>query len=146
MHRVFLAALLLIAGPAKAAGPFLSWATTDETVAACELLEVDCKGIAQPLLIVLELDRDAYGMYPLGTNVVMLSRQCAARIADEDLCRGVLIHEIAHYVLYQLNPLISSCESEARAWDVYNAYVLSVGRRKLVRTDWVESYPQCRAK
>lgn len=113
--------------------------------AACELAEdvgLSCKGIPAPLLMATDTRPNLLGYYYRGTNIVFITNRCLLDIADETKCSAVAVHEMVHYIDY-LNGERDGCSSEAKAWDVHNAYVIKMGRLDLVRTDWVRSYPQC---
>lgn len=144
MHRL-LPLLLLLAAPVHAAIDNMVWVHETNMQVVCDLMEVDCADLAPPLLIVVDFGRrlNALGLYPIGTNVILVSAECNGRLADKDKCDAVVAHEIAHYISFTLNPNITSCESEEIAWDVYNAYVISLSRYRLVRKDWKKEYPQC---
>ena len=109
---------------------------------ACLLLGADCKGLETPTLIFDELGRPL-GFHILGTRLVFVTQDCLSRMADLVKCEAVLVHELAHYVAYYAMGVRESCESEALAWDVYNAYVMDRKRLDLVVENWKERYPQC---
>lgn len=109
---------------------------------ACLLLSADCKGLEAPTLI-FDNTGSAQGFYIHGSRVVFLSSACLTGVADVVKCEAILVHELAHYILWFVRGVKVPCESEALAWDVYNAYVMQKNRLDLVRVNWKESYPQC---
>jgi hypothetical protein len=115
---------------------------------ACELSELDCTGIELPLILAVPMD-GPLGFHYWGTNIIFVSDQCVyTQVADKTLCTAVAVHEMVHYLYSESYPhftpsIAVMCDSEALAWDVYNAYVIAKGRMDLVRTDWRRSYPQC---
>ncbi len=145
MRPLLLTLLLLLAAPAYPAIDAMTWELGGLYEAACEYAEVDCTEIPSPLLIVTDFGRriNALGMYPLGTNVILLTAECTGRLADKTKCDGIVVHELVHYLTYLVYPKITSCQSEALAWDAFNAYVIDVKRYDLTRKDWIKDYPQC---
>lgn len=109
---------------------------------ACLLSGTDCTGLEVPTLLFDDTGR-SLGFYPMGSRVVFVSNGCLLGTADQTKCEAVLVHELVHYVLWFKGNVKDACESEARAWDVYNAYVMDRKRLDLVRENWQESYPQC---
>lgn len=143
MHRLIIL-LALCAAPALAVDlivtpqhPKLNVHMQD----ACLLGGFDCTGLEAPTLIFDET-APVIGYYPLGTRTVFVSSQCLTSVADVTKCEAVLVHELVHYILYMQGHR-DRCDSEAQAWDVYNAYVMERKRLDLVRENWQESYPQC---
>lgn len=83
------------------------------------------------------------GFYHFQTRVVFITEDCLTPVADQVKCSAIVIHEMTHYIIDWNEGVSAACESEARAWDVYNAYVIDKGRLDLVRENWKESYPKC---
>lgn len=107
---------------------------------ACEYSE--CGSLTAPMVVFMDTGR-ALGYYYFDTDTVFVTQECLyERVADQTKCQAVLIHEMTHYIRWHLDGL-KGCESEAAAWDVYNAYVIDKGRLDLVRENWTESYPRC---
>lgn len=102
----------------------------------------ECGDLEAPMVIFKETGL-ALGYYYFNTHTVFVTEECLNRMADSTKCEGVLIHEMTHYIADHVDGISGQCESEARAWDVYNAYVMDKGRLDLVRENWLESYPQC---
>lgn len=121
--------------------------TQQRYMIACRLSKLNCSGVFAPVVFAAPTG-SVQGWYYWATNVVFVTDRCLMDVADQHKCDAIVVHEIVHYLFWAANkdktPDIKlSCESEALAWDVYNAYVLEIGRADLVRKDWVRSYPQC---
>lgn len=146
--RYLLIALLLLPGYAAAVFPNANEAFVQQRyMIACRLSELNCSGVFKPTVFAAPTGSEL-GWYWWGTNVVFVTERCLLDVADQHKCDAVIVHEIVHYLYYEANKgkvpsQELNCKSEALAWDVYNAYVLEIGRADLVRLDWVRSYPQC---
>ena len=110
----------------------------------CDITSLSCEGIKAPTVIFGKTGA-ALGYHYFGSSVVVITETCLIRTADFAKCDAIVLHEMAHYLFDQLGLADSkkACESEAFAWDVYNAYVLRINRNDLLRLDWVRSYPSC---
>lgn len=146
MHRLIVLASLFITMSTGAvelivapAHPKLNVALQD----ACLLLSADCKGLEAPTLIFDDTGNNAHGFYVRGSRTIFISSVCLNGMSDQVKCEAVIAHELAHYILWFARGITDHCESEALAWDVYNAFVMQKKRLDLVRENWKESYPQC---
>lgn len=146
MHR--LAALLItLLAPLAVADEYPPNSDPVQNYFAIACLYVECGDLEAPMVIFKDTSNrsGSLGYYLFGSRVVFLTEECYSKVADKTMCMGILIHEMVHYIEDHVRGLGegSACESEAIAWDVYNAYVIGQKRYDLVREDWVRSYPQC---
>ena len=107
---------------------------------ACKYSE--CGDLEAPMVVFDEMF-PMLGFYHFNTRVVFVTSECLSRVADQVKCSAIVLHEITHYIVDYNEGIEENCASEARAWDVYNAFVIDKGRLDLVRENWQESYPQC---
>lgn len=149
MHRlvVLLAALLLpLTASAGIQAKAPDSAAKEYFEIACELSELDCKGLKAPTVLVVDMRDGLMGFYFYGTDIVFVTDQCLTATADRTKCDAVVIHEVVHYIFDQpknrkRDP--KGCLTESIAWEVYNRYVSLMNREDLLRINWRGSYPQC---
>ena len=108
MKALVLAALLAIgmSTPAQA--------TNSPMQFACDFLDIDCTGLRQPMIIYTDLMgiNGLYGQYVYGEPWVFV---------DPDAPAHTVVHEIAHYVLWEVAN-IEGCTSEEAARRVHHAW------------------------
>jgi hypothetical protein len=102
----------------------------------------ECGDLEIPMVIFDEMWPEL-GFYHFNTRVVFVTDECLGRVADKVKCSAIVLHEMTHYIVDWNEGIEDACESEGRAWDVYNAYVMEQKRYDLVRENWQESYPKC---
>ena len=108
----------------------------------CDFLEDDYEcpdGL--PVVGWATLPRGMWGQY-FGMNFMVLSERLAGPQWGT-YGQAILAHEITHWIVRKAEPETTSCDSEAIAWRVYNAIVLSHGRDDLTIFNWIAQYPEC---
>jgi hypothetical protein len=144
MHRLLIVLCALIPAAANALFvPATSPRIAEYMSIACEYLPEakDCSKLENPSIQFADTGR-ALGLYHHRTRLIHMSNECLSRVADQTKCAGILVHELAHYIL-DWTTNIKGCESERIAWRVYNEYVVDQGRKDLLVDNWIERYPQC---
>jgi len=111
---------------------------------ACHLSKYTCEGITSPRAVYsLEADsRGVSGMYWAGDpNVIIAYSTLGKTPAFQN---GVLVHEVVHYLqAIEGRNVLSPCEKEAEAWEVFNIFQLKYGDVEEIVADWEERYPAC---
>lgn len=103
---------------------------------------VHCDEVDKPPMVAFTDTGFALGYYFYDTDVVFITEECLGRMADQMLCKSVVLHEMTHYVAYHSVGL-TGCASEDIAWTVSNNFLTDVGREDLINVDWRRSYPEC---
>jgi len=111
---------------------------------ACEYAGGECPSV--PIVYATPMEKKYWGRYYIGTNIIMINDQCIKLDFDQDFCRGIILHEMIHYVTTTQGRMPDECLNEQFAWAVYNRYEQKIGRYDLVRLNWRDSYPQCQEK
>ena len=148
--KTLLAILLLSFSLAATANITMTSEMNEETVQrwteiTCKFLEdeYECPdGI--PAVVFGELPERTLGLY-FGKNLIMLN-SVLDNMNWGILGEAILSHEIVHWIVRHDSPDMTHCDSEAIAWRVYNAVVLSAGKPDLARHDWIKNYPECQAE
>ena len=117
-------------------------ATMDSFALLCNVY-MECGEVTKPPMVIFADTGRALGLYYYDTDTVFVTEECLNRMADEAYCMSILLHEMSHYVSYNLTQM-TGCETESVAWAITNAFVLKQGREDLLVKDWRVSYPQCR--
>ena len=112
----------------------------DAWLVACSLSRYTCEGLPIPKVFYAPLP-NLWGMY-LGSHTVFLTSSLTPYNDESIFAKGVLVHEMVHYLQHKedgLEPLIKNsatwCAVEGEAYEVANQYWTSLGRDDLIR-DW----------
>ena len=108
--RAFIAALmLLITSPLHTAEPPTPLEFT------CAVLDLDCHDILMPSIVYTDLMgvMGLYGAYYPGDKWIFIDPQAPGH---------VVVHEVTHYVLYEVGLHVSRCLSEEAARRVHRAW------------------------
>lgn len=138
-----LLALSLAANAVEVVGEMDEMEVQKWTDITCRFLEDQyaCP-VGQPAVGIAVLPRGEWGTY-YGMNFLVINEKLR-NPQWGTWGEAILMHEIAHWIVRHANPDISTCDSEAVAWRVYNAHVKAEGRDDLLRPDWVDNYPDCK--
>lgn len=104
----------------------------------CSVRQLDCSGLPAPEVRFTDLPDHALGMYSLvRPNVIWLD----VALVDPLHAEAIVVHEVSHYVDYHLGLPLERCTSEAAAFRVYNAWVVTQGYPPgYTRYDWFIGY------
>ncbi len=107
----------------------------------CDLYDGECP-VEPPKVYFVPLPNGIWGKYFHGMDSVMINTYCLD-YEDQTKCAAVVVHEMVHYIDWHNTPEMDLCVAESRAWDVYNQFVMKLGRLDLVKLDWQKHYEDC---